>query len=160
MKISYTINTETTMYNRLYAKGKVSSKHFTITATRESKETFSAEELKDTLTAIDKILDGGLVINVQDPYMVHVLEPKSGNTVHNRLNELKRVLTGKEYAIIGNTIPPETLNGYIALVLGADYDVTLEGLAEWILRSYPSLTSIKLDDGKITVELGQDDLVA
>jgi hypothetical protein len=146
------------MYNRTYAKDKVGGKKLTVTLSRVSDESFDAGLISSSAAKFDAVLDGGIVINVQDPFMVHVLEPKSGATVHNRLNELKANMTNYESAVLGTTVPPETLNGYTVLVLGNSYDVTLEGLALWMLRTDVELTHVVITDGKITAELDRADI--
>ena len=160
MLIKYSFSLPITLYNRTYSPNKVQGKTLTITLTKGTNDTESAEDLKAIATFVTKSIKGGVVARIDDPIMIDLLQPKSGNTVHNRLNELKFNLKGKTYEIIGNTVPPETKNGYQVLVLGDEYTVTLEGLAEWLLRAFEVMGeySVTISDGTIEVFLSRSDL--
>ena len=155
MKISYNFSVSATLLNRTYAKNKLSAKKLDITLVRETEETFSGSELKSVAEYVTQYLDDTIVINVFDTDLIDYLEPKSGNTVHNRLNELKSCLTGRDWQLIGNTVPAETKNSYQLLIFGEDMPVTLENVAEWIKYNWSEykITSVIVSDGSLTIEV-------
>lgn len=162
MKIGYKFSFNAALYNRTYAKNIVDSKTLEVTITAEVIESFNATLLKTHIDKFKSYANGAIFVRVDDPTMIDILEPKSGNTVHNRLNELKRKLTDTyDVEIIGTTTPPETRNGYRAFVMGSKYNVTMEGLALYMLR-YFDLDVINqivtVTDGVIVVTLDNEDL--
>ena len=162
MKIGYKITFSASLYNRTYAKNIVDAKTFEVTLTTDVDESFDATILRSKINQFKSLANNALFVRVDDPTMIDILEPKSGNTVHNRLNELKRALQEKfAVELIGTTTPPETRNGYRVFVMGTKYTVTMEGIALFILNyvNIQDANSVAIDisDGNIFVNLDSND---
>lgn len=107
---------------------------------------------------IREMMDLVGIVHVNDPYLINVVEPKAGNTVHTFIEEKKRVMTGKEFCKVGWSIPPETINGYHFIIFGKELDVTIEGLAEWLLLLTIDMgvKSVSVEDGTIAATVTND----
>jgi len=152
MKFSYNFAITPTMYNRKYAKNKITADTLSIQIDLESDEPVHGGSLQNIAEEVREALHGATIVHVNDPIMVDLLEPKSGNTVHNRLNELKATVLELP-VFLGLTTPPETKNGLRLVVFPSVDDVTLEGLAHWIKRSYSNLSAVSITDGSLIVEV-------
>lgn len=163
MQIGYKFKFSAALYNRTYAKNIVDSKTLEVTISAEVQNSFNASTLKLHIDKLINYANGALFVRVDDPVMIDILEPKSGNTVHNRLNELKRQLADTyDVEVIGTTTPPETRNGYRVFVMGSMYTVTMEGIALYLLK-YFDLQNVDnqivtISDSNIVVTLDNNDL--
>lgn len=131
MKLNLTIKTSVqfSMLNRKYASEKIDSKNVTFTSNLVNVEMpYDMVKIKSIVDGLyNQLLSDVIVVANDDPYLIHLLEPKNGNTVHNRLNEI-RAMPANTYAILGTTIPSEVINGYRLLVVGSAFSATLEGV--------------------------------
>lgn len=151
MRFSYTFNASVTMYNRLFSRTQLQSKQLSVTFTKESDSAQTSVEIVEFADAAQKMLHKAILCHVNDPIMVDLLEPKSGNTVHNRLGELKATVIDNP-VLLGNTVPPETKNGFKVLVFPTVDDVTLEGIAKY-LKKETQMTTVVISDGTLSVEV-------
>ena len=151
MRLSYTVETPVAMHNRVFARDMMMAKQLKITLHLDTDDSQGSLHLSESGKQIRDLLKNITICHVNDPIMVDLLEPKSGNTVHNRLNELKVTVT-TDPVILGDTVPPETKNGYRLLVCPKPEDVTLEGLAKYLKQAY-QLSTIAISDGSLSVEL-------
>ncbi len=163
MKIGYKFSFNAAMYNKQYAKNMVDAKTCNVTLQAEVAESFNASTIKLQVDKFVKFANGAVFARVDDPIMIDLLEPKAGATVHTRLNELKRSLTDTHNVeVIGRTIPSETKNGVTVFVMGTKYNVTLEGLALYMLDYFAlenvAKQTVTIEAGNIIVSVDNDDI--
>lgn len=161
MELSHTFSISFTMYNRKYLRNGIDSKTVDIRlkSVVNSNETFDLRTLIEVADNLKRDISKGAIIQYDDPYLIHLLEPKSGATVHNLLNEIRTKIPAKGHRVFGKSVPPETLNGFSVLVLGNGLSATLEGVAEWILRnSRKEVTEVTIYDGELSVKVSSDDI--
>lgn len=161
MELTYSFKTCFGLHNRKYAKNDVDAKNVVIKLKVEvaPENVFDLRLMEAVEQQLLRYMDKGAVIQRDDPYLIHLLEPKSGATVHDFLNEL-RALGFKQHRLLGETVPPETLNGYKVLVLGEGYTATLEGIAEFLMRNTAEeISEITIYDGDYTVRITSADVV-
>lgn len=121
------------IYNKLYSLGIPNTGPFLVTLTCSTEEPFDLNKLVDLKNKLTKNLNGAILIQNDDPYLIQLIEPKSGNTVHNLLNSLRE--EDYVYRLLGTTQPPDTRNGYKVYVVNSKYiTATMEGLATFILN--------------------------
>lgn len=161
LKISSTKSVPLTIYNRLYAKDRIDSKTVQFEVSALAKMPFDMLKLERLAgEALDAWFDGVTIIHKDDPYLIHLLEPKDGNTVHKLLDQLRGNDEEGWYKMLGITVPAETLNSHRVLVLGKGITATLEGvmlvaseiLEEVLEKNGAVIHSIKIVDGSRTME--------
>ena len=155
MVLSHSINVNCTLYNRMYAKNTLDSKLLKITFKVATDKSFNLTDLIEKGEYLIKLLHKAAIVSVNDPILINMIEPKAGNTVHTFLEKAKKDMPAREWAPVGYTVPPETINGYHVILLGAEYVVTLEGFAEWMLDMTDDLgvTTVVVEDGSLHVEV-------
>lgn len=109
-----------------------------------------------TLLTTVEAMSGSNWVAVDDAFILKLLEPKTGNTVHNFLTRLKDWFSEDANRFcqrLGGTIPPDTINGYVVYVLAPGVRPTLEAVARVIANAFPPSdnTRLTLTDGKLTV---------
>lgn len=140
------------MFNRTYAKGKIDVKNLTVTLSYSNDTPINLDSLQKSLSAATYLLDGRILIQNNDPFLIHLLEPKTGATVHNLLNTIRDMSV--DYMLLGDTLPPDTISGYkLTIFNSATYSATLEGIALFIhtIGNYTASHKITLDDGTFKV---------
>lgn len=144
------------MYNRTFAKGMLDVKVVKVSLTYSSNISLDLRTIGGCLAQAISLLDTRQVIQKDDPFLIHLLEPRTGATVHNLLNDIRAM--EESYRVLGDTVPPDTINGYRVVVFNPDYYVTtLEGLAKFIRENLGSQftaddrVAITIEDGGFAV---------
>lgn len=160
MELTYSFKASFGLHNRKFAKNEIDAKTVTIKLKTDlpASAAFDMRNMESVALQLLTFIDKGAVIQRDDPYLIHLLEPKSGATVHDFLNEL-RALGYKKHRLLGQTVPPDTLNGFRVLVLGEGYTATLEGLAEFLLANTAQITELTIYDGDYSVRVTSNDVV-
>lgn len=153
-QFSVTSNISVSVFNRTYAKGMIDVKNLTITLNHVSSTPVDLTSLEKKLNSATYWLDNRIVIQHDDPYLIHLLEPKTGATVHNMLNEIRNMR--ESYRTLGDTLPPDTINAFkITVFNGNTYTATMEGIAKFIynLSEVDIEGSILVTDGSYSVQV-------
>lgn len=153
-KFSVTSKIKVSVFNRTYAKGMIDVKNLTVTLEHVTDTPIDLNVLQNILNSATDLVNNRIVIQNDDPYLIHLLEPKTGATVHNMLNEIRGM--GESYKLLGDTLPPDTINAFKLTVFNhVSYTATMEGIAEFIsdVCDVPETTNIIVTDGLYSVQV-------
>lgn len=151
-----TTNIKVSIFNKTYAKGMIDSKDLTITVEYYSEESVDLNLLKKVLNNAASYIDNRMIIQNDDPYLIHLLEPKTGATIHNMLNDIRAM--EDSYRLLGDTLPPDTINAYKITIFNKDsYTATMEGIARFIRRKLEGdlriVKQVVVSDGTFSVQI-------
>jgi len=153
-QFSVTATATVSLFNRAYSKGKIDVKNLTFKMNHVDSTPIDLTILGKQLNSAISLIDDRIVIQHDDPYLIHLLEPKTGNTVHNMLNEIRAM--EKAYTLLGDTLPPDTINAYKITVLNSNiYTATMEGLAKFVFDQLSDGydRSLSVSDSTYSVEI-------
>lgn len=150
-----TSNVKVSIFNREYAKGMIDSKNLTITVEYNAEEPIDLNTLKKVLNRATQFIDERIIIQNDDPYLIHLLEPKTGSTVHNMLNDIRSM--EDSYRLLGDTLPPDTINAYKLTIFNLNaYTATMEGIAKFIRHrmevDFDLASLVTVSDGTFSVQ--------
>lgn len=149
-----TSNVKASIFNREYAKGMIDSKNLTITVEYNAEKPIDLNTLKKALNRATQFIDNRIIIQNDDPYLIHLLEPKTGSTVHNMLNNIRSM--EDSYRLLGDTLPPDTINAYKLTIFNLNtYTATMEGIAKFIRHrmevDFDLASLVTVSDGTFSV---------
>lgn len=149
-----TSNVKASIFNREYAKGMIDSKNLTITVEYNAEKPIDLNTLKKALNRATQFIDNRIIIQNDDPYLIHLLEPKTGSTVHNMLNNIRSM--EDSYRLLGDTLPPDTINAYKLTIFNLNtYTATMEGMSKFIRHrmevDFDLASLVTVSDGTFSV---------
>jgi hypothetical protein len=102
-----------------------------------------------------KPLDKGIMLACDDDFMIELLEPKDGNTIHDFWTDLRFNTDPTFSTLLGTEFIPNTKNGFRVLIVHPAMTIGAFGLAQHLLqKANGGLTSVKIID-----HLGEETLV-
>lgn len=92
-------------------------------------------------------LNKGIMLRCDDPFMIELLEPKNGATIHDFWTDL-RFNNDPTYAeLLGTEFIANTKNGFRVLIVNPQIPVGPVGIAEYLLRKgQGNIVSVKITD--------------
>jgi len=93
-------------------------------------------------------LDRGIMLRCDDTFMIELLEPKDGATIHDYWTDLRFNADPTYSELIGNEFIPNTKNGFRVLLVNPAMNVGPQGIAEHLLR--------KANGGLVSVYVADD----
>lgn len=111
-------------------------------------EVWDAEVLEDFVVNNVDPLNKGIMLRCDDTFMIELLEPKDGATIHDYWTDLRFTADPTYSELIGNEFIPNTKNGFRVLLVNPSMQVGPLGIASHLLR--------KANGGLLSVYIADD----
>lgn len=122
-------------------------------------------KLKQKLTEIVDLFDQAILISINDPALLHMLQPKTGHSHQEWLTEVVEQMEKAEWGsheyyrgyLIGREVPPSTINGLKIFI--TKNEPTIEFLAGYVLTLMKAngfnIDAVEVERGDYAVVLGK-----